>query len=238
MQKRIIGQIAIGLIALAVFIYLFVNHYENVIKEATGKYEYQRELYVKKARQVLELEEARKKERDSLVSEIKNREDKTLQLVDKNKSLEERINKIKDKKITVPENIPGLVNYFNTRYLTQENSAIDNKVGLGQKTAQSTIYELEEKDSFSEIIEIKDEQIVLKDEIIDYLEKDKQDLFKMFDAAENEIEERKTLQQMADENINTLEKQVKTLKKTNKLNKVLIPVGFLVGGFVGYKIAK
>ena len=63
------------------------------------------------------------------------------------------------------------------------------------------------------------------------LNKDKVDLSLVISSAENEILERKKLQEMSDENIKNLEKQVKKQKNKNFWNKVLI-IGGSVGGFL------
>jgi hypothetical protein len=53
----------------------------------------------------------------------------------------------------------------------------------------------------------------------------------MLSSAENLIGEQKKLNDMAEENINNLEKQVKKHKKKSFWNKVLI-VGGSIGGFI------
>ena len=70
-----------------------------------------------------------------------------------------------------------------------------------------------------------------QDTIISNLNKDKVDLSLVISSAENEITERKKLQEIAEENIGNLEKQVKKQKRKNFWNKVLI-IGGSAGGFL------
>ena len=69
-------------------------------------------------------------------------------------------------------------------------------------------------------------------------EKDKTDIKAQLTTAEEDILKRKELQQSADENINNLKSQVKSLKTKSTLNKILVPVALGVGVFTGYQIAK
>lgn len=238
MNRRTILKTIIVLASIGVLLFFIIRTYENINKELKGEYNVLKELYEKEALNVYEIEKKRLNEKAEAEKAILEREIESAKLKSNLSSLQKNLENLKKKKISVPKDIPGLVNYFNTRYSTAENLPIDNKVGLGEKTAHSTVYELEEKDIFSDVIVLKDKQLILKDTIIDYLEKDKIALGTMFMAAENEIEERKKLQSMADENIGNLEKQIKNSNRNKTLYKILIPVSAVVGGLIGYQIAK
>ena len=60
----------------------------------------------------------------------------------------------------------------------------------------------------------------------------------MLNSAEDEIKKEGELRVLANKNIGNLEKQVKSLNRKNTFNKILIPVGIILGGLVGYQIAK
>ena len=110
-------------------------------------------------------------------------------------------------------------------------------MGLGITTAYKASYELEEKDILIEIVEIKDEQIQNKDALIFNLNQDKEDLNSLYSSAEEEIERRKELQNIAEENIDNLTKQVDKLNKDKFINRILIPVVALLSALLGYNLA-
>lgn len=236
-QKEII-RIGIIITICIVLLFSMKNCNDNKYHQLKGEYELLQKQYAAKKDSVRKIEDNRLKEKDSLSLIIQDREKKNQELIAKNISLEKKISQLQNKKISVPKDVPGLVNYFNERYDTKENEPVEDKVGLGQNTAYNVSYELEEKDSFSEIIDLKDQQLVNKDTIISNLEKDTKDLSMIILSAEEEIQQRKELQSMADDNIKNLEKQVKNLNRNKTLNKILIPVGIIGGGIIGYQIAK
>lgn len=238
MKKVDIKTLIVLAIIFLIALFSIKSHEDKKYQQLTGKYELLQKQYAIKEERVQKLEEDRKKERDSLNILIKNREIENQKLIISNVNLEKRIKQLETKKILIPTDAPGLSEYFNDRYATEENKPIENKIGLGLNTAYNVSYELEEKDIFSEVIVLKNSQINNKDTLIFNLEKNTEDLTKMFLTAEQELIERKKLQNIANENIEVLGKQIKSLNKNKKLNRILIPAAALVGGFVGYQIAK
>ena len=178
------------------------------------------------------------KEKDSLDLEIKKREKLNKDLSYQNSTLESKIKTLSNKKIVVPKDVQGLVKYFNERYKTNENKVVENKVGLTEFTAMDVSYELEEGDNLIAIDSMKTIQLKNKDTQIVNLEKDKTDIKTQLTTAEEDILKRKELQKSADDNINNLKSQVKSLKTKSTLNKILVPVALGVGVFTGLQIAK
>lgn len=231
-------KIIIGVIILLGILLIAQKCNNNRYNQLKGKYEILEEQYKKQKDCVKVFEENRIKEKDSLDLEIKKREKLNKDLSYQNSTLESKIKTLSNKKIVVPKDVQGLVKYFNERYKTNENKVVENKVGLTEFTAMDVSYELEEGDNLIAIDSMKTIQLKNKDTQIINLEKDKADIKTQLTTAEEDILRRKELQQSADENINNLKSQVKSLKTKSTLNKILVPVALGVGVFTGYQIAK
>lgn len=229
-------KFVITLIVCVILFSLFNTCNNNKYQVLKGEYNILEEKY-KAERLVIQIfEQNRKKEKDSLNAEIEKREIVNKQLISDNIKLEERIKAIRDRKINIPKDNSGLVNYFNERYNVLDNEVVDNKVGLTTTTAYNVSTDLEEGDKCSEIIPLKDEQIKNQDEQIANLEKDKSDIKIQLTTAEEENEKRKLLEASADKNINNLKSQVEVLNRKDTFNKILIPVSFLAGAWLGYEL--
>ena len=231
-------KIIIGVIILLGILLIAQKCNNNRYNQLKGKYEILEEQYKKQKDGVKVFEENRIKEKDSLGLEIKKREKLNKDLSYQNSTLESKIKTLSNKKIVVPKDVQGLVKYFNERYKTNENKVVENKVGLTEFTAMDVSYKLEEGDNLIAIDSMKTIQLKNKDTQIVNLEKDKADIKTQLITAEEDILKRKELQQSADENINNLKNQVKSLKTKSTLNKILVPVALGVGVFTGYQIAK
>jgi len=99
---------------------------EGQYKELKKQYNAQKEL-------VKIIEDLRQEEQDSLNDEIKTREWENKDLVSENNRLRDKIKN--QPRINVPKDAEGLVKYFNTRYKTDENKVVENKIGLVQEVA-------------------------------------------------------------------------------------------------------
>ena len=178
--------------------------------------------------EIVLIEEKRVKERDSLSAIISKREFQNNILISKNNSLKSNIKTIKVKHIEKVEGLENLVAYFNQRFEVDDNKVVDNRVGLTEETASDITWELEDYDNISEIASLQEGVINNQDTIISNLNKDKQNLSLIVSSAENELEQRKKLQELADE-------QIKGLNRKNKrrsfFDKVLI-VGSGIGGYL------
>ena len=226
--KRISG------ILLILVILLIIPYMCNNTGELEGQYKELKKQYNAQKELVKVIEDLRQEEQDSLNDEIKTREWENKDLVSENNRLRD---KIKDQpRINVPKDAAGLVKYFNTRYKTDENKVVENKIGLVQEVAYDVSYELEEGDRAVENLKTQDTIINNQETIITNLNKDKTDLGTMLKSAENVISEQNKLQQKADENINNLTKQVKKQKRKNVWNKILVGVGTLGGFYLGSQL--
>lgn len=226
--KRISG------ILLILVILLIIPYMCNNTGELEGQYKELKKQYNAQKELVKIIEDLRQEEQDSLNDEIKTREWENKDLISENNRLRD---KIKDQpRINVPKDAAGLVKYFNTRYKTDENKVVENKIGLVQEVAYDVSYELEEGDRAVENLKTQDTIINNQETIITNLNKDKTDLGTMLKSAENVISEQNKLQQKADENINNLTKQVKKQKRKNVWNKILVGVGTLGGFYLGSQL--
>lgn len=225
--------------ALLVIVFIiFYNWNINKLQELSGEYNILKKHYKAQKENVALLEEFRKKEKDSLIKDISAREAENKKLEDDNKNLQDKIDGIKKRPFKVPTDLTSSVAYYNAEYKTSENKVLEDKVGLGLSTSTAVIADLQEGFKYKEIIPLKDEQLKNKDVEIGNLNKDKKDLSVLVSSAEKQIEENKKLQISAEESINNLSKQNKKLKTKSALNKVLIPVSLVVGGFIGTQIVK
>lgn len=197
------------------------------------KYEVLKEQYDTQKKELEIVSEKRQKEKDSLEFIISQREVYNNVLIKENISLLDRISSVKNRTFTAPKDLIGLVGYFNNRIGTKENIVLGNKVGLGQFSAVKVITDLEEGDKAIEIVPLQIEVIKNQDTIIGNLNKDKEDLNILIVSAEDEIQKREELQDLAKDNINSLEKQVKKANNKNFWNKVLIGVGAVSGFLIG-----
>ena len=221
----------ISLILLILVIILFITQMCNNTDRLQGQYDILKKQLSEQKQVVKETEEKRLKEKDSLLFVISQRNIENDLLYSEIDGLKKRIRDLKNKPISVPKDLNGLVVYFNQRYKTIENKVVDNKVGLVEDVAKDVVIEIEEGDRAIETVSLQEGIIKNQDTIISNLNKDKVDLSLVISSAENEITERKKLQEMSDENIKNLEKQVKKQKNKNFWNKVLI-IGGSVGGFL------
>ena len=230
-MKENLNYKRISLVLLILVIILFITQMCNNTDRLQGQYDILKKQLSEQKQIVKETEEKRLREKDSLLFVISQRNIENDLLYSENYGLKKRIQDLKNKPVSVPKDLNGLVTYFNQRYKTTENKVVDNKVGLVEDVAKDVVVEIEEGDRAIETISLQESVIKNQDTIISNLNKDKVDLSLVVSSAEKEITERKKLQEMSDENIKSLEKQVKKQKNKNFWNKVLIGVG-TIGGFL------
>ena len=224
-------KITIVLVILLIMLTTITTCIGNKLSELEGEYKVLKEHYNEQKSLVSTVSSARLKEKDSLNFQISQREVQNSFLRDENNKYRTSIQDIVKRPVKTPKGLENLTQYFNDRYKTKENIIISDKVGLAEDTATDVVVELEEGDKALEIIPLQENIIKNQDSVISNLEKDKVDLKTQVSSAENLIEEQKKLNEMADKNINSLEKQVKKQKNRNFWNKVLI-IGGSVGGFL------
>lgn len=203
------GFIAI-MLTLAFVLLCIMNCNNNKYNQLKGEYKVLDESYKKQKDDVKDFEETRKVEADSLNGEISKREKVNAQLSSTNEQLQTKIDVIQGRKINVPKDTPCY--------------ELAVKAEEGQKAIE--IVPLQK-----EIIENQGTQIV-------NLEKDKKDTETKLTSAELDVQKQKDLNASADVNIGNLEKQVSKLQTKSTLTKILIPASFLIGGYIGFQIAK
>lgn len=231
--------IILGTLIVSFLIGLYVvRQQENKFLKLEGEYSVLSENYKNRLDSVNYYKTMRKAEKDSLYVIIQNKENLNRELAQRNEILDKKITYIQNKEIVIPTTTNGLTDYYNKRYSVTDNVVIEERVGLTYQTAYNASYELEEKDKLGEILELKNSQISNNIELIGNLEDNIGNFKTMLSSAEKEITQREQLQVSANRNIKTLEKEVKMLNKNSKINKFLIPTAAILGGFIGYKIAK
>ena len=235
-MKENLNYKRISLVLLILVIILFITQMCNNTDRLQGQYDILKKQLSEQKQVVKETEQKRLQEKDSLLFVISQRNIENDFLYSENDGLKKRIQDLKNKPISIPKDLNGLVTYFNQRYKTIENKVVDDKVGLVEDVAKDVVVEIEEGDRAIETVSLQESVIKNQDTIISNLNKDKVDLSLVISSAENEITERKKLQEMSDENIKSLEKQVKKQKNKNFWNKVLIGVGTIGGFYLGTQL--
>ena len=235
-MKENLNYKRISLVLLILVILAIIPHFCNNTDRLQGQYDILKKQLSEQKQIVKETEEKRLREKDSLLFVISQRNIENDLLYSEIDGLKKRIQYLKNKPISIPKDLNGLVTYFNQRYKTIENKVVDNKVGLVEDVAKDVVVEIEEGDRAIETVSLQESVIKNQDTIISNLNKDKVDLSLVVSSAENEITERKKLQEMSDENIKSLEKQVKKQKNKNFWNKVLIGVGTIGGFYLGTQL--
>ena len=233
-MKNRIKEIIVGVVLVGLTILLMQKCNNTEYSKLKGEYKQLKKQYEKQKDGV----ETTKKNRiifeDSINQVLKSRDKKV-------ESLKKEISLLENKKykpITVPKDVKGLVEYFNDRYNTKENTFIQNKVALTEFVAYDVSFELEEGDNLRELTLDQKTIIDKQKEVIQETEAKVKEKDLVIDFRGKELKEREELQKTADENIKNLEAQTKKLKRKNTLNKILLPIAVLGGGFIGYKIAK
>jgi cell division protein FtsB len=226
----------ISLVLLILVILLIIPHFCN---SGTDKqYDILKKQLSEQKELVNKLEQERLKEKDSLMFQISQREVSNSFLTAENNNLKDRIKTLNNRTNKKIKGLENLVAYFNDRYKVNNNVVVENKVGLTEETASDVTWELEDYDKVVEVSTLQESVIKNQDTVISNLNKDKVDLSLVISSAENEIIERKKLQEIAEENIGNLEKQVKKQKRKTLWNKILIGVGTVGGFLLGTQISK
>lgn len=235
-MKKNLNYKRTSLVLFILVILLIIPHFCNNTDRLQGQYDVLKKQLSQQKQIVKETEEKRLKEKDSLLFYIHQREISSSFLTAENNKLKDRIKSLNSKTHVKIKGLENLVNYFNERYKVLNNVIVENKVGLTEETASDVTWELDEFDKVVEVATLQESVIKKQDTVISNLNKDKVDLSLVISSAENEILERKKLQEMSDENIKSLEKQVKKQKRKNILNKILIGVGTMTSFYLGTQI--
>ena len=230
-------NIFLPIIIATILVLFFRSCVDDKSQQWKGKYEILEQKYQQKEKEYALANQKRQAKEDSLQKQIDIRDVEYQILLFDNNELEKKIAESKKKPINTPKDLKGLKIYYDNRYETN-TEIINDKLGLPEEVAADVSYELEEGDNCSETVLLQDEQIKNQNQQIDILQKNNEDTKSMLALKEEDNKELKSLNEAGKENINALEKQVKTLNTKNTLNRILIPIALVGGGFVGYQIAK
>jgi len=218
----------LAVIVLILIVRGCVNNQEQVLKGESKQLKQQKELLQK---QVDSLSLLRVKEKDSVFNVFAAKKVENERLNSTNKKLLSQIESIKKKRIEfkTPTDLEGFAVYFNSRYKTDENKVVENKVGLGDYTARDVTSELESGDECWQVDSVKTVLISNKDIELKNKDVEIKGFSLLLNSAEKEIKERENLQNKTDELNKNLNQQLKKRKLNNTLTKILIPVSFVVG---------
>lgn len=233
--KQYWKQISVAIVFIALLTVSTCSH--NAQMKAEGeKIQLKKELKEIKT-QIAESEKATKVLFDSLSAEDAKKDKRIEELAKSNKRLldnqiarEKELRKEKEKvaKYTYAQSAQVL----NERYKTDAVKATDTSVNLSKDIPNKVITELVEKDACEKDSADKDATIINKDEQIK-LEQEKT-LSANLKTASVQVEKGllKDGLQTAEEINKKSEKQIKSLKTKNFVNKILV-VGGIIGGFIG-----
>ena len=231
-------KIISGIVIIIILLLVWQNYNNNRYQQLKGEYDVLKEQYEAKKDGVAVAETNRLKEKDSLIGENKILED----LKDKsNAKIASLENKIKDRETQGAKSKEKIKNYslvqvakeIDSIYQVKQATVVDNSVNLEgdlSKRVLQTIYEAEE---CQDVVADKDNIIVEQKTIIVNSEKMIDNFEVVVDSAEKQIKQQKELQELADKNINNLEKQNKKLRTKSAVGKILTGIGIIVGIILG-----
>lgn len=229
-------KIIAGIVIVVVSLLVWQNHNNNKYQQLKGEYDVLKEQYETKKDGVSVAETNRVREKDSLIGENKILKDFKEKSNAKIASLEKKIkdretqgakNKEKIKNLSLIQVAKEIDSIYQVKQATATETSVNLYGDLSKRVLQ-TVYEAEEcqdvvadKDS---IIEEQKTIIVNSEKIIDNFEV-------VVDSAEKQIKQQKELQELADKNISTLEKQNKKLRTKSTVGKILTGIG-IIGGII------
>ena len=182
------------------------------------------------------------KERNSLkdsISIIQKERDKQSELLKQEIILKEQLQKeLSNRPMFSPKDLEESSDYLNTAYKTKDAVVDSIYLKLTQQLSKQVIEDLEKGNKAVALLPLKEEQIKLNKILISNLEQDKIDCNLLLTNTQEELLKRKELNIQSEENINNLNKELRTIKHKSTINKWLIPLGSLLGIFLGTQIAK
>lgn len=231
-------KIIAGVVIVAILLLVWQNYNNNRYQQLKGEYDVLKEQYQAKKDGVAVAETNRVKEKDSLVNENKILEDLKEKSNAKIASLEK---KIKDRETQGAKSKEKIKNYslvqvakeIDSIYQVKQATVVDNSINLEgdlSKRVLQTVYEAEE---CQDVVADKDSIIVEQKTIIANSEKMIDNFEVVVDSAEKQIKQQKELQELADKNISTLEKQNKKLRTKSTVGTILTGIGILASIIVG-----
>ena len=234
-------KIIAGLILVVALILVLQQCNNNKYQQLKGEYSVLKEWYSTKKDEVLKSEEKRLKEKDSLIKRnqilksLKDKSNKTVIILeekirDRKAQSKKELEKVKNLSlIQVAQKIDSV---YNTNQAVATNTSVNLSGNLPNKVL-STLYE--NNDCKKTIVD-KDNIILEQRKTISYSNEQIENTSFSLMSAEFQIREQEKLQEIGEKNIKNLEKQNKKLRTKSTLSKILIPIVFIGGGYLGTQI--
>ena len=234
-------EISVALVVIVLLTITTCSH-NSQMKDEGEKIQLKKELKETKAK-ITEAEKATKALMDSLSLEDAKKDKRIVELnisnsrlLDSQKLREKELRKEKEK--IAKYSYTQVEDFLSQRYETIDVKATESSVNLYKETPKLVVAELVEKDYMALDLQDKSKVIVNKDEQIK-LEQEKT-LNANLKVASVQAEKvlLKDGLQTAEEINKKSEKQIKSLKTKNFINKILVPISLGVGVFTGILITK
>lgn len=239
-MKNYCKEIVIGvLIIVLLFVGRYTNNRQNVLQ---GEKNVLKEQLKKSTKSLNTFREQQKVIFDSIFLAEKVKNKRMEQLNKNNKQLAESIDKSK-KELQIKKDsyknksLEQLANVFKEQ--GYENVTFDNiSVRLQEYSPVAVLDDLAEGVNCFEDLKSKDNIIKNKDEELEIIQSKVYNRDFLLISKQQEIEKVNISLKLLDELNIKSDKQIKSLKINNIVNKILVPVSLGVGLFVGYKITK
>ena len=228
-------------VVLAILLILVLQQCNNNYQQLKGEYSVLKEQYSTKKDEALKSEEKRLKEKDSLIKrnqilkDLKDKSTKTVIALEqkvKDRELQNKKELEKVKNLSLTQVAQKIDSVYNTNQAVATNTSVNLSGSLPNKVL-STIYEA---NSFKDVVVDKDSIILEQRGIIKFSNDENKNLSILAFSAENQIKKQNELQEIGEKNIKNLEKQNKKLRIKSTLTKILIPIGFVGGVYLGTQI--
>lgn len=199
---------------------------------------------VKKAKDGLVIsEEARRKQKDSISLENLKKETRIKELQDKLSKSENKVTTLEKSAEKTKERIKNMsyvkvADSLNTIYKTKNAVAEETGVSLKGDLPNQVLNSVVDANTYKYISVEKDNQLKAKDDILQIKDKQLKDKSLLLVSAEKNLNVSKELNGLQTIHITGLEKENRSLRNVNTLEKILIPVSAVLGYIIGNKVVK
>ena len=235
--KKVIAGVVLALILILVLQQCNNNKYQQL----KGEYGVLKEQYSTKKDEVLKSEEKRLKEKDSLIKrnkilkDLKEKSNKTVIILEQKVKDRESQNKKELEKVKNLSLIQ-VAQKIDSVYNTKQAVATNTSVNLSGSLPNKVLYTIYENNDCKKTVLDKNNIILEQRKTINYSNEQIENTSFSLMLAEFQIREQEKLQEIGEKNIKNLEKQNKKLKTKSTLTKILIPIIFVAGGYLGTQI--
>lgn len=240
-MKKYWKEISVALLVIVLLTVSTCSH-NSQMKVEGEKIQLKKELKETKTK-IAEAGKATKVLIDSLSLEDAKKDKRILELINSNDKLlanqklrEKKLRKEKEK--IAKYSYTQVEDFLSQRYETIDVKATESSVNLYKETPKLVVAELVEKDYMALDLQDKSKVIVNKDEQIKLEQEKTLNANLKIASVQVEKELLKDGLQTAEEINSKSEKQIKSLKTKNFVNKVLVPIALGVGVFTGILITK